>query len=317
MHEILQRIDEASHIVVIAHMNPDADSLGSASALYTHLLRLHKKVSFFCATKNLSQKFACIPWFEKIKESYPSSADLAIALDCGTLQRLGVDVECDLINIDHHQSNNFFGRYNLVDVSCISTTAVLYNFFEENNILINPKMATALYAGLLDDSKGFVGEGVDGTTFAVLNALIEHKAEYKSCNRSLRRYASLASLRLKGLMLQNMQLLHNARLCVFCVDIEDMKATGALGMDCESALDESLYLPTVSISLLFKENKDGSIKCSLRSQNGYDIAPIASLYNGGGHKNRAGFILDTSYTLQSAKEEIINLIEKEIYFEKK
>lgn len=317
MHEILQRIDEASHIVVIAHINPDADSLGSASALYTHLLRLHKKVSFFCATKNLSQKFACIPWFDKIKGSYPSSADLAIALDCGTLQRAGVDVKCDLINIDHHQSNDHFGSYNLVDVACISTTQVLYNFFEKNEISINPKMATALYAGLLDDSKGFVSEAVDGTTFAVLNALIARKAEYDKCNRSLRRYASLASLRLKGLMLQNMELLHNGMLSLFCVRAQDMKATGATGMDCESALDESLYLPTVSIALLLKENRDGTIKCSLRSENGYDIAQIASLYNGGGHKNRAGFILDTSYTLQSARDEILNLLQKEIYFEKK
>lgn len=317
MNEILQRIDEASHIVVIAHVNPDADSLGSASALYTHILRLHKKVSFFCATKNLSPKFACIPWFDKIKESYPTSADLAIALDCGTLERIGVDVECDLINIDHHQSNNNFGTYNLVDAGCISTTQVLYTFFEKNEIAINSKMATALYAGLLDDSKGFVGEGVDGTTFAVLNALIAHKAEYENCNRSLRRYASLASLRLKGLMLQNMELFHNGMLSLFCVRVEDMKATGALGMDCESALDESLYLPTVSVALLLKENRDGSIKCSLRCKQEYDVAKIASFYKGGGHKNRAGFILDASYTLQSAREEILNLLQKEICFEKK
>lgn len=317
MHEILQRIDKASHIVVIAHLNPDADSLGSASALYTHILRLHKKVSFFCATKNLSQKFACIPWFEKIKESYPTSADLAIALDCGTKQRVGVDVECDLINIDHHQSNNNFGTYNLVDAKCISTTQLLYHFFEQNEISINQKMATALYAGLLDDSKGFVGEDVNGTTFAVLERLIEYKAEYKNCNRFLRRYATLAALRLKGLMLQNMELLYDAQLSLFCVHIEDMKATGAMGIDCESALDESLYLPTVSIALLLKENRDGSIKCSIRSKERYDVAKIASFYNGGGHKNRAGFILDVSYTLESARQEILNLLRKEIYFEKK
>lgn len=315
MNDILQRIEQASHIVVISHVNPDADSLGSASALYTHLLRLHKKVSFFCATKNLSSKFACIPWFDKIKESFPSSADLAIALDCGTKERLGVVLECDLINIDHHQSNVGYGTYNLIDSQALSTTQILLEFFEENEIALNPKIATALYAGLLDDSKGFVADGVDGTTFALVSKLVAAGAAYKECNRSLRRYASLAQLRLKGLMLQKMQLALAAKVALFCVQAQDLKATGATGIECESALDESLFLPTVQLALLLKENKDQSIKCSLRSKGSLNVEKIASFYGGGGHQNRAGFILAQSYTLASAKEEILNLIQKEICFE--
>lgn len=317
MNEILQRIEQASHVVVIAHINPDADSLGSASALYTHILRLHKKVSFFCATPNLSPKFACIPWFDTIKTHYPASADLAIALDCGTKQRMGVEVACDLINIDHHKSNEHFALYNLVDPQAMSTTQILYTLFEEAHISLNPKMATALYAGLLDDSKGFVADGVDGTTFALVEKLIRAGAAYENCNRYLRRYASLAQLRLKGLMFQKMELALTARLAVFCVSSEDLSSTGATGIECESALDESLFLPTVEIALLLKENKNKTIKCSLRSTGLWDMQKIASLYGGGGHANRAGFILAQSYTLASAKEEILILIQKEIHFETK
>jgi len=160
MNEILQRIDEAKHVVVIAHVNPDADSLGSASAFYTHLLRLHKKVSFFCQTKKIEQKLSCVPWFEKVRSSFPSSADLAISFDCAEKSRLGVEPSCDLINIDHHQSNTRFGRWNLVE-SAMSTTILLYNFFEKNGITINKKMATAIYAGVLDDSSGFLDDEMD------------------------------------------------------------------------------------------------------------------------------------------------------------
>ena len=62
MSEIIQRISQAKHVVVIAHLNPDADSLGSASAMYTYLLTLHKKVSFFCASKNINKKLLFLPW---------------------------------------------------------------------------------------------------------------------------------------------------------------------------------------------------------------------------------------------------------------
>src|SRR6056300_1331129 len=103
MNDIIKRIDSAQHIVVIAHASPDADSLGSASAMYTYILTLHKKVSFFCFTKTVNPKLSFLPWFKKIRNSFPSSADLAIGFDCGSFSRLGLDnvnLNCDLINID-------------------------------------------------------------------------------------------------------------------------------------------------------------------------------------------------------------------------
>jgi phosphoesterase RecJ-like protein len=317
MKDIINRIQSAKHIVVIAHINPDADSFGSASAMYTYLLTLHKKVSLVCASKNMNPKLSFIPWFDKTRDILPSSADLAICLDCGAYSRLGIEVECDLINIDHHVSNDKYAQFNLVDSSCISTTQVVYNFFDMSNITINKKMATALYAGLLDDSNGLTSDEVDGTVFAVSNVLRELGADYKLCNKYIMKYQSLASLKLKAIMLTNMSLLKDAKVALFLVSDEDMKKTGATGEDCEGALEESLYLPTVELAILFKENKDLSLKVSLRSSGDFDAAIFASKYNGGGHSSRAGFKLASEYTLKSASEEILKLIDKDIQFGKK
>lgn len=312
MNEIIKRIDAAKHIVVIAHVNPDADSLGSASAMYTYLLTLHKKVSFFCASKNINPKLSFLPWFENIRDTFASSADLAISLDCGSKSRLGIELECDLINIDHHDSNSKFGDYNIVDSNCISTTEVLYDFFKVKNININKKMATALYAGLLDDSNCFLSDDIDGTTFAMSRELIECDADYKSCNKFIMKYQTLAGLKLKATMLTNMKLLGDAKIVLHLVSNEDMQRTGAIGEDCESALEESLYLPTVEIAILIRENKDFTFKVSLRSDEKFDVSKIASKYSGGGHKIRAGFNMSSEYTLQSASQEILELINKEI-----
>lgn len=312
MNEILKRIDKANHIVVISHINPDADSIGSASAVYTHLLRLHKKVSWFCISKNINKKLKFLPWSEKIRNSFPSSADLAIALDCGNKNRIGVELECDLINIDHHRSNTNYGEYNMVDSSCISTTQVLYNFFKSNDIAINQKMATAIYAGLLDDSNGFMDESVDGTTFAITQKLIEAGADYKLCNKFIMKYQSLAAFRLKAIMHKNMELFYEGKVAIFCVSNKDMKTSGAVGQDCESTLEEALWLPSVEVSLLIRQNKDLSLKCSLRSCSEVDVDFIASKFSGGGHATRADFNLPSDVTLQQARENILKFIYKEL-----
>ncbi len=312
MNEILEKIATSEHIVVISHVNPDADSLGSASAMYTFLLQNHKKVSWFCNTKNINRKFLCIPWLEKIKDIFPNSADLAISLDCADKKRLGIEVECDLINIDHHATNSFYGDLNLVQINSISTTEVLYNFFKMNGFKVNKKMATALYAGLLDDSDAFLSPMVDGTTFATVQELIEQGADFKLCNRGIVKSVSLAALRLKAIMFKKMSLECDARVALFCVSDEDVRASGATSGDCEKPLEESLNLGYVKVALLLRQNSDLTIKGSLRSNYDVDVGKIAKKIGGGGHASRAGFELNDIVSLEEAKNKILILIKKDL-----
>ncbi len=314
MNEIVEKIESAGHIVLISHVHPDGDSLGSASAMYSYLLQKHKKVSWFCATKVIHQRFSCIPWIEEIKTSYPLGADLAISLDCASKERLGVEVGCALINIDHHPTNSSFGMLNLVQSSALSTTEILYRFFKENGVKINKKMATALYIGLLEDSDGFLSQSMDGTTFATVQELISLGAEFKLCNKKIMRSTSLAALRLKAVMLKNMELEHSATVAFFSVSYEDMKQSGAVPEDAEGALEESLFLPYVQVALLLRQRSDLSIKGSLRSDGSVNCASIALHFGGGGHLSRAGFVIKESFSLQEAKDKVLNLIKKEIVF---
>ncbi len=312
MNNILKKINASKHIVVVAHINPDADTLGSASAIYTYILQLHKKVSFFCASKDIESKLKFIPWVDKIRFSFPNSADLAIVCDCASLSRVGVKVECDIINIDHHRSNNNYGLINLIEPNYISTTQIVYQLFSDNNIKINKKVATALYAGLLDDSDGFMSEKVDSAFFAIITQLIESGADYRACNKYLQHYISLAELRLKSLMFSNMQLFNDGQVVFFNVSDDDMKITGASLRECEGALEEGLYLPTAKVSFLLFEKSDLSIKGSLRSNSNFDVMLIAKEFNGGGHKTRAGFNIEKAESLEKIKNKILTIIDKEI-----
>ena len=283
MKDIMQRIDNANHIVLIVEQNPGADALGAASAMYTHLLRLHKKVSLYCATQGIHSSLSFLPWFEKIRNSFPSSADFAIFLGRESDFGLEINIEYSVINSD-----------------LMSMSQKLYNFFSKKEINLNKKMATALYAGLLEDTNGFLSDTLDGTIFAASKVLIESGADFQACNRYIMQYQSLASLKLKALMLSNMRLIQDAEVAVFLVSNEDMKKTGAMNEDCKKVLAEALFLPTVEVSLLVKENEDGSIS-------GFVHSSAKSKYT-----NRELFSISNTNTLENALEEILKLINKEV-----
>jgi phosphoesterase RecJ-like protein len=310
MHSVLETITSASHVVVIAHVNPDADSMGAASAMYSQLLRWQKKATLFCATERIDPRLAFLPWFDKMRHQFPASADLAICFDCGTYARLGVDVPCPLINFDHHASNEAYGDKNLIDVTAISTTQVLYDFFTAAGIRPNAKMATALYAGLLDDSHAFLSAKTDERTFATAQELVRLGAQIRTCATELFERHTLAALRIKGLMLKELQLRCDGKVAVLLVSRGMMEATGARAVDCEAALEESAGLPTVEAALMLRENRDGSIKGSLRSVR-HDVAGIAKTLGGGGHPHASGFDFE-NMPLEDAFDKAMTLLQKEM-----
>ena len=214
MNNILTEIDNAKHVMIVT----DAKFLSGASALYTHILRLHKKVSLVCQTDSISYKLSFLPWFEKIKVLKLASADVIIEFDYSSVE--------------------------------------LYDFFKKSGIKINPKMATALYSGFLQESDGFLNSSVNGTTFASVGELIEAGADYKICNDFLMKRTTLASLRLKAIMLKNMVLQNSAKAAVFYISDDDIESTGASLEDCDETLKESLNLAHVELALLLNKDKE-------------------------------------------------------------
>ena len=311
MHELVKALDGASHILIIAHVNPDADSMGSALAMYTHILRLHKKVSLYCKTEKMNPALQFLPFFKKVKQAVPKDYDLAMSFDCGAAIRLGIEPTSTLVNIDHHVSNEDYGDINLIDSSAISTTQVLYDFFKDNNIKINAKMATCLFAGLVDDSQNFTTDKTDARAFLMAADLIECGADNALCIKELFKSRSLASIRMKAKMLAQARLECSGKLVSTLVERSFFEETGAYEVDCEEALHESLELVNVEVALMLRHTKDGRIKGSLRSKKGMNMNEIASAFDGGGHVHSAGFVCE-GVSLQEIETKLINDIRKKL-----
>ena len=304
--EFIRYVQEASYVAVVAHERPDADSLASASALYTFLLQQRKKVSFVCKSE-IEKRFFVIPWTDRIKHDF-GGEDLVIVCDAASKERIGFSCEAKIINIDHHSTNRMYGDCNIVKSDAIATAEVVYNLLVALDAKINAKMATALYAGLLEDSDGFASSRTDGMTFALAKELIEHGANHHDVIKYLQKYSTLSHLRLLGAMLLDMQLVRDATTALFLVEYAMMERYGARYEDAEEALERALELPTVELSLLILQKQDGVLKVSLRSEC-FDCASIAAHFGGGGHKERAGCELyDT--TLEKAVKKILEEVER-------
>ncbi|MDD5160963.1 MAG: DHH family phosphoesterase [Sulfuricurvum sp.] len=303
-------IDSAHHIVLIAHQNPDADSLGAASAFYSYLLRTHKKVTLFCASSEVNPNLAFLPWFDKLTDRFPEDADCMISFDCGSYGRLGIEKELPLINVDHHVSNDFFGTHNLINTSAISTTEVVYDFFVANSIKINGKMALSLYAGLIDDSKCFSASQCTAKTFALAHSLIELGAEHALCVEWLYHRRSLASLRIQGVLLKQMKLLIDGRLAVFDVPLSLLEETGAGLAECKRVLDDALGMHCVQAAIMQIEHPKGGAKLSMRTDGTIDASKIMGSFGGGGHVQRAGMRLKQE-NFTELVENMMMMIKKE------
>ncbi|MDD2790080.1 MAG: phosphoesterase [Sulfurimonas sp.] len=213
MNEIFKNIQNAKHIEIIVQ----PDFIGSASALYTYILTLHKKVSLVCKAKNIDKKFSFLPWFEKIKSSDTPSADLSIV--------------CDF------------------------SAQSLYEAFDAHTVKLNKKMATALYGALIYETQGF-SKGVDGTIFAMAEVLLACGAEHELCVREILQNTSLAYVRLKALMLTKMLLQNSAKTALFIICDDDIQATGASLEDACEIMLEAFSLRYVEMVVLLNSDHE-------------------------------------------------------------
>ncbi len=304
----LELIEKSRYILIITHVNPDPDSIGSALAL-SNLFHENKiKHKVFNISSDLPQNLDFIPRFEKISDQLPAFFDLAISVDCGTYKRLGfeLDPSIPLINFDHHKSNNSFGAVNIVDPMKSSTAELVFEFFKHNGLYITKNSATALYVGIYDDTLAFSLGRCDELTFEKINFLVECGASPSEIANKLLRRDSLAKYRIIPKVLDSLELYKEGEIASIIAKEEWFKQTGAHNRDCEDALDMIMSIAVVRIAI-FVRIVNGVSRVSLRSKGQIDVSKIAGKFGGGGHFNASGCTIET-LDVEKAKEIVLKEI---------
>lgn len=303
-----KKIEEATTITILSHLNPDADTIGTSLGIYSILSQdRSKRIEVVNASNALPIYLDFLPNYKKIKKSMDFKDSLIIACDCGSIDRLGFDLDGrDIINIDHHSSNTNYGSTNIVFPKYASASQVAYKVFSEIYD-ISSDSATCFYTALLSDTRYFTTSSVDEEVFSVAKSLLEKGAKSDEIVYNFTQRKSLASIRILEKALSSLTLYSEAKVATLVISQDDILSTGATMPDMEGIVDYGRSLSTVEISIFVIELSDG-VRVSLRSKS-IDISKLALLFNGGGHKYASGFTLKQC-GLQEIIDKIISKIEE-------
>ena len=164
LDNIVEEIKKAESIVVLTHETPDGDAIGSSLAMYNALKQIGKNVDVIIP--ECPRNFDFLAGAKDVKkEGKTDNYDLAIALDCATIDRLNgwknyLDEANVTINIDHHTKNGMFADYNYVNPAAPACAQILIIVLEALNIKITKDIGSCLLAGIITDTGGFKNQGV-------------------------------------------------------------------------------------------------------------------------------------------------------------
>ena len=291
LKKVWEEILKYENIVLISHVNPDGDTIGSSLALFDVLKQLGKNIYLFNTSKALPKKYSFLPNYEKFSNVLPPKIDAVIVCDCATFERAGIKRgDYKVINIDHHSTNPSFGDENLVFKNFSSTAMVVYKMLKHNDINFSKDAATALYVGIVDDTNFFTSGNLDSNTFLNVSDIFSHGADINLVSNRLTQNVPLARFRLQEHAMNSVDLLKNARVAKIIIWQNDLKRTCAKREDAENLANIMCTLVSVELSFLILEEEDGAFKVSLRSKSdSIDVSKIAFKFGGGGHYGAAGF----------------------------
>jgi len=291
--EFVSAVKSAEAVLIGTHLNPDGDALGSALAVSHYLDGLGIRNEVIChhmPPRNL--RF--LPGVNRILQTPREERyDLGIVVDLDSLERLGSTepffANCDrTIFVDHHVPHNAPGDIRIVDTAAPATAVILTRLFQELGVEITPEIATCLIAGIVTDTGSFRFRNTTPESLSLAASLLEKGGNITLVSEQVFQSKPISSARLLGFTLERMSLASEDRICWSVLTIDDFEQHHASDEDTEGFVNELLSIETVQISAIFREPKRGKVRCSLRSRGEYDVAAVARIFGGGGHRNAAG-----------------------------
>jgi bifunctional oligoribonuclease and PAP phosphatase NrnA len=299
---LIAEIHGATNIVLLTHSHPDGDALGSLFAFADILERLGKKV--FCFLEEpVSHHYDFLPdterahtQLEEFRQFVVDAAGdiLMVGLDCGDDDRLGksktefLKIE-PFVVIDHHRSHRAFGTISWVDPCRSSTGEMIYELAQALNVPISYNCAYNLYVAICTDTGSFRYESTTPRTMHIAAELLGKGVRPEEVGSHLYDKYSIERLKLMEMVLATITLCVREQIAFMHVSQKMLKESGATIQDVEGFVDLPRSLLSVKVAVLIKETGNDIVAVSMRAKGQCDVAAVAKEFDGGGHRNAAGF----------------------------
>lgn len=291
-------VEKANHVLVIAHVDPDGDAIGSLTAVGQALRQLGKRVTLVCDDA-VPARFLYLPLANDVRREPDANVayDLVIAVDCGDASRMGWAYEClpdpkpTVANIDHHITNTRFGAFNVIVPAASSTAEILHTFLNEIGVTLTPGIAESLLTGIVTDTMGFRTSNVTPATLRAAADLTEAGADIATISLRALHRKSLATVQMWAIGLNRME--WRDGLLWTTISRDEMRLAGLEGSPSSSGLVNFLADIDVAVmGVVLGEMPDGTVRVGMRCVPPYDVAEVAGQFGGGGHTLAAGCTLD-------------------------
>jgi phosphoesterase RecJ-like protein len=306
--------------IVASHDGPDADGLGAAYALVLALRALGKR-AIPMVSDGVPSKYRFIDQAElfaslstKGKPPFEPEESTLIVVDTHDLNYLGSSGDSLLalarrhMVIDHHEVKGDLGPLAFVDPAASSTCELVYLLVRRLGAQLSKDAAEAIFAGMVYDTGSFAYPKTSERTLAFASELVRLGVQPYAIHNHLYESGSIGVLILQKAVFSTLELHAENRIAVQTLRRSDLAASGAAYEDAEDLVNIPLQGRTIEVSLLFKENLEGRLRCSLRSKGTVNVAHIAQSFGGGGHKTAAGFTC--TLPLESSKADVLQTIRK-------
>ncbi|NTV28484.1 MAG: bifunctional oligoribonuclease/PAP phosphatase NrnA [Candidatus Omnitrophica bacterium] len=314
---IIQSLRKHHKFIVSMHVNPDPDAVAAALALTLFLRAQGKKVRMVnqddCPSwLNFVPRISLYEKFDEVKHG-AFAAEVLVVLDCGDLKRLGsvarlIRPGVQVINIDHHCTNENFGDLNLVEEQYSSTSEILFRLLKKAKCHFTKDIAMLLYLGILTDTGSFGFDCTSSHTHTVVAELLKFK--FSVSDMYGQAYETLPRRDLKPFLalMNRLELFYGERVACLALTGRDL---GSVSDEFDLKDKVFTFLRSVQglevIVILTEQGKEKT-RLNFRSRGSFDVARLAGQFGGGGHKKASGGFLDQGLT--KAKSKVLAAIGK-------
>ena len=298
MTKLETMIDQAGKIVILGHVNPDGDCVGSCLAVYNYIKEWDSTKAVTVRLERAPSKFSYLSGFDAIEtEAGEEAYDLCICLDSSDEERLGdfkscFDRSAKTICIDHHITNRGYAQENVIDGHASSACEVVYGQLDESRI--SKRVAECIYTGIIHDTGVFKYSNTSRKTMEIAGKMMEKGIDFGTIiDGSFYKKTYMQSQILGRALLESITFLDGR--CIFSVvRKKDMDFYGVDKSDLDGIVDQLRVIDGIECAIFLYETGIHQFKVSLRSNSIVDVSRIAAYFGGGGHVRAAGCTMSGS-----------------------
>jgi bifunctional oligoribonuclease and PAP phosphatase NrnA len=301
--EARQRFHQAERILIVSHIRPDGDAVGSVLGLGLALEAIGKQVQMVLED-GVPAVFRHLHGSEKIQKKPQGEFDLIVSLDSADQARVGDVLDnygAPEINIDHHITNLNYAKINLVDPAAVATAEMLALYLPDFELPVDLKVADALLTGIITDTIGFRTSTMTPRALRVSAELMEAGPDLPGLYSKALLRRSFEAARLWGVGLSKLK--REGSIVWTSIKSSERRSLGYAGRDDADLINIIASVEGARIAILFNEQNSSSIKISWRAIPGYDVSKVAQYFGGGGHTAAAGAEIEGA--LEEVQEKVL------------